>query len=132
MKTTIAGAVTAAGLCALAGPVFAYTLNGTIPAGVLGHPGSGTAQIHLRQPVPQKGYVKLTFTLPQAVSAGIGYDVGFCVGPTSDCFQTAQSIPGGQQITAIYETTLVAADGIWVHQGTSAAVPYTLDVDYLP
>jgi len=132
MKTTIAAAVIATGLCALAGPVFAYTVNGTIPAGELGHPDSGTAQIHLRQPIPQTGYVKLTFTLPQAVSAGIGYDVGFCVAPTSNCFQTAQSIPGGQQITAIYYTTFVAANGIWVHHGTSAAVPYTLDVDYLP
>jgi hypothetical protein len=132
MKTTIAAAAVAAGLCALASPVFAYTLKGTIPAGVLGHPDSGTAKIELQQPVPQDTYVKLTFTLPQAVSAGVRYDVGFCVGPTTNCFQTAQSIPGGQQITAIYLTATIKAYGIWVHQGTSAAVPYTLDVDYLP
>ncbi|HUE10122.1 MAG TPA: hypothetical protein VMQ54_04260 [Steroidobacteraceae bacterium] len=124
MKTTIATAAVAAGLCALAGPVFAYTLNGTISG--------ATAHIHLQQPIPQTGYVKLTFVLPQAVITGIPYAVGFCVGPTSNCFQTAQSIPGGQQINAIYDTRTIAAYGIWVNKGTTAPVPYTLDVNYLP
>lgn len=130
MKTAIAAAA-AIGLCMFAGPAFAYTQNGTIPAGILGHPDTGTAQIHLQQPIPKTGYLKLTLTVPNVESAGIPYNVGFCVGLTFNC-QLSPVIPGGQQITVIYEANLLAAYGIWLHQGTSAPVPYTVTVDYLP
>jgi hypothetical protein len=111
-------------------PAFAYTQNGTIP--------SGTAQIHLQQPIPKNGYVKLTLTIPQVSSAGIHYSVAFCVGPpTSNCFQISSVsrfpvIPGGQQITVIYDSPTLSVSSIWLRQETSAAVPYTLDVEYLP
>jgi hypothetical protein len=123
MKTAIAAAAAIA-LCVFAGPAFAYTQNGTIPG--------GRAQIHLQQPIPKSGYVKLTLTIPQALSAGIHYAVGFCVGPTFNCLQIAQDIPGGQKIIVIYASPTLSTNEIWVAQGTSAPVPYTLEVDYLP
>jgi hypothetical protein len=107
-----------------AGPAFAYTQNGTIP--------SGRVQIHLQQPIPKNGYVKLTLTIPQVSSVGIHYAVGFCVGSTFNCLQIAQDIPGGQKITVIYASSTLSTNEIWVAQGTSAPVPYTLEVDYLP
>jgi len=129
MKTAIAAAII--GLCAFASPAFAYTQNGTIPAGVLGHPNSGTTQIHLQQPIPRNGYVKLTVKIPNVLSVGIHYETGFCLGPTPNCPQLSPVIPGGQQITVIYESGTLSANGIWLRQPTSAAVPYILEVDYL-
>lgn len=120
IKTTLAGAAA----CALAAPAFAYTLNGSID--------HGPAQIHLQQPIPKTGYVKLTVTIPNVKISGIPYSVGFCVGPTSNCFQISPSIPGGQQITVIYDAATLAAYGIWLDKGTAAPVPYTVNVDYLP
>lgn len=126
MKTAIA-TVAAIGLCAFASPAFAYTLNGTMPAV------PGIAQIHLQQPIPKDSYVKLTLTVPKALSLGIPYEVYFCVGPTSNCLQAgiSQAFPGGQQIIAIYESGTLATNGIWLSQPTRASVSYTLEVDYL-
>lgn len=133
-SSTVLAAIIAGG--AFAGPALAYTQNGNIPAAVAGHPDSGTAQIHLQQPIPKNtGYVKLTLKIPQVLSLGIHYSVAFCVGPTSNCFAATQaasaSIPGGQQITVIYKSEAFTANHIWVGHGTAAPVPYTLEVDYL-
>jgi len=111
MKLAIKAVVAAATLCAFVGPASAYTINGTIPVGRNG------VAVNLQRPIPASD-VKLTLTIPQPLSDGIRYLVSFCV--------------GGQQIVVFYYyLSLSSPYSVWLGQGTGAAVPYVLDVEYL-
>ena len=139
MKTAIKTMMVGVVACAFAAPAFAYTLTGTIPGVIRGQLPISVA-IHLQKP-PGPGFLKLTLSSPP-VNAGVAYDVSFCVGPASapvthPC-STASNIGSGfivlpgQQVIVFVSTNSYPNDVIWVGQGTFVAVPYSLDVDYIP
>ena len=124
MQFAIKILIGAAAVCALATPASAYTINGTVPG--------GNVAIDLHKPIPPGGYVKFTLTIPQELSVGIHYSVEFCLGPKMNSCQPAIVVPGGQQIIVFYESAAASNYGkVWLGQGTSAAVPYVLDVEYV-
>lgn len=126
MKTAIKIITIGAVTCALATPAFAYALNGTIPVNKDG------VALNLQKPIPS-GNVKLTVKIPGKLSAGIPYLVTFCVGRKVSSCQPAVQVPGGQDIVVFYySTSLSPPNQVWLGQGTSAPVPYTVDVEYLP
>jgi hypothetical protein len=132
-KIAMKAMIAATAACTVAAPAFAYTLTGTIPAfsAPPKPPNTGMAQVHL-QPAPA-GYVKLTVTIPQALSLGIGYGVTFCVGPTpTSCGPNTPNIPSGHQIVVYYDAVRPVSYVVWLGQGTAAAVPYVIEVDYGP
>jgi hypothetical protein len=128
IKTMMAGIAA----CAFAAPAFAYTINGTIPGN------SPLIAIHLQQPPSPKGFLKLTFSSPP-VNAGVPYTVNFCVNFASaphPCSSTtlaaASLIVPGQQAIVFVPASLYPKEVVWIGQGTNVAVPYSLDVDYIP
>jgi len=135
MKTAIKTMMVGVVACAFAAPAFAYTLTGTI----LGDTRNWTA-IHLQKP-PGNGYLKLTLSAPPA-NVGVGYSVGFCINlaslPASDpCpFQSTGADPllvvPGQPTTVFVLSNIYPDYVVWVKTGLRAAVPYTLDVDFIP
>jgi hypothetical protein len=126
MKFAIKILIAAAAVCAFAAPSSAYTINGTIPVGRNG------IAVNLQRPIPTSN-VKLTVTFPQPLSDGIRYLVTFCVGRKMTSCQPAIQVPGGQQIVGFYYyLSLSPPDSVWLGQGTGAAVPYVVDVEYLP
>jgi hypothetical protein len=131
MKTVINTMMIGIAACAFAAPAFAYTLNGTIPAT---KPPKWVA-IHLQKPPSSSGYLKLTLSSPP-VSAGVPYSVNLCFGPAStpvSCGSNAGFLvlPGQQSIVFV-AASIYPNDVIWVQQGTTVAVPYSVDVDYIP
>jgi hypothetical protein len=125
MQFAIKILIGAAAVCAWAAPASAYTINGT-------GPGGGSVAVDLHKPIPPGGYVKFTLTIPQELSAGIHYSVGFCLGPKMNSCQPGIVVPGGQQIIVFYESAAASTYGkVWLGQGTSAAAPYVLDVEYV-
>lgn len=133
MKTAIKTMMVGVAACAFAAPTFAYTLTGTIP----GNTRNMTA-IHLQKP-PGNGYLKLTLSAPPA-NVGVGYSVGFCVSlaslPASNpCALNTQSgflVVPGQPTTVFINTNAYPSYVVWVGTGLRAAVPYTLDVEFIP
>ena len=133
MKTATKIMMVGVAACAFAAPAFAYTLTGTIP----GNTRHMTA-IHLQQP-PGIGFLKLTLSAPPA-NVGVGYGVSFCVSlaslPASNpCALTTQAgllVLSGQSATMFVASTIYPTSVVWVGTGLRVAVPYTLDVDFIP
>jgi hypothetical protein len=124
LKSTLLGAA----VWSLAGPAFAYTINGTIPP----HAPPEPITIALHQPI-SPGILKLTFTAPP-VNAGVRYVITFCIGPARNPCLLPLSVLEGQQAVVPVDANLFTAEHyvISVAQGTRVAVPYTLEVDSLP
>jgi hypothetical protein len=132
MKTALKTMMIGVAACAFAAPAFAYTLTGTIPAfsTPTKPPNTGAVLVNLQKPIATE-YVKLTITAPQALSLGIGYTVRVCVGPNLNSCPLAVAVPpGGRQVVLYYLATDFKYYGIWLGQGTAAAVPYIIDVEY--
>jgi hypothetical protein len=133
MKTAIKTMMVGIAAWAFAAPAFAYTLTGTIP----GNTKNMTA-IHLQKP-PGQGFLKLTLTAPPA-NVGIGYAISFCVGLASSpasgpCASNTQAglyFKPGQSATVLVTSTIYPTHVVWVGTGLKAAVPYSLDVDFIP
>jgi hypothetical protein len=131
MKIAIKATMLSVAACAFAAPAFAYTINGTIPANSL-------VAIHFQQPPSSKGYLKLTVSSPP-VNAGVPYAVSFCVNYASaphPCSSTTKGagslIVPGQQAIVFVPASIYPKEVIWIGQGTAVAVPYIVDVDYIP
>ena len=134
MKTAIKTMMIGVAVCAFAAPAFAYTINGTIP----GNTNKYTA-IHLQKPPSTGGFLKLTLSAPPA-NVGTGYAVGFCIALESSvasrpCYTT--NMPGlvivpGQQTIVFINANSYPYNVIWVKTGLGVAVPYSVDVDYIP
>jgi len=131
MKTAIKSMMIGAAVCTVAAPAFAYTLTGTIPAfsAPTKPPNTGAVLVNLQKPIATS-YVKLTITAPQALSLGIGYGVTVSVGPKSNSCSLAVVVPSGRQVVLYYYSGDFKYYGIWLGQGTAAAVPYIIDVEY--
>jgi hypothetical protein len=86
----------------------------------------------LHQPI-SPGILKLTFTAPP-VNAGVRYVITFCIGPVSHpCVLPLQVLEGQQAVVPVDANVFTTEHYvISVEQGTSVAVPYTLEVDSLP
>jgi hypothetical protein len=125
MKIAIKAMIAGAAVCAFAVPASAYTVNGTVP--------SGQVTFTVQKPTtPHQNHLKLTLTFPQVKSAGIPYSVGVCVAYAnnpSPC-PLPQDVSGGEQIIAIYLAT--EEYKVTLGQATIAAVPYVLNVVYVP
>jgi hypothetical protein len=139
MNTAIKTMMLGIAACAFAAPAFAYTLTGTIPGVIRGQQPKAVA-INLQKP-PGGGYLKLTLSSP-LVNAGVPYSVGFCVAPPSAPVTHPCSTPTdrgsgflvvpGQQAIVFVSTNIYPNSVVWVEQGTFVAVPYSLEVDYIP
>ena len=132
MKTVLKTMMIGVAACAFAAPAFAYTINGTIPGT------SPPIAIHLQKPPSSKGYLKLTVSSPP-VNAGVPYAVNFCVNYASaphPCSSTTKGagslIVPGQQAIVFVPASIYPKEIIWIGQGTAVAVPYVVDVDYMP
>jgi hypothetical protein len=133
MKTAIKTIMIGVAACAFAAPAFAYTINGTIP----GNTRNMTA-IHLQKPPSPNGYLKLTLSAPDT-NVGVGYSVAFCISPASSpashpCPSNGPGllvVPGQPTIVFVY-ANIYPSYVVWVGTGLRAAVPYILDVDYIP
>jgi hypothetical protein len=121
--------------CVFAAPSsFAYTLTGTIP----GNARNWTA-IHLQKPPANGGFLKLTLSAPPA-NAGTPCAVSFCISlaslPASNpCASTTLAGPYvlTSQPTAVFVTAnIYRYDVVSIKTGLAAAVPYTMDVDFMP
>jgi hypothetical protein len=138
IKTMVIGVAACA--CAFAAPAFAYTLTGTIPGVIRGQQPKHVA-INLQKPPSSAAYLKLTLSSP-LVNAGVGYSVDFCVAPASAPVTHPCSTPAnvgsgflvvpGQQAIVFVHPNVYPNNVIWVGQGTFVAVPYSLEVDYVP
>jgi hypothetical protein len=131
MKTAIKAMMIGVAACAFAAPAFAYTLTGTIPAFSVPTkpPNTGAVLVNLQKPIATS-FVKLTITAPQALSLGIPYAVKVCVGPNLNSCPLAVVVPSGRQVSVYYLSGDFKYYGIWLSQGTAAAVPYIIDVEY--
>jgi hypothetical protein len=134
MKTAIKTMMIGIAACAFAAPAFAYTISGTIPGNT-----RNMTPVHLQKPPSKGGYLKLTLAAPPA-NVGIGYSVSYCVSPASSppshpCFSSNVAgfvIVPGQQTIVFVNASIYPNYVIWLGTGLSAAVPYTVDVDYVP
>jgi hypothetical protein len=132
MKIAIKAMIAGAAVCAFAAPASAYTINGTIPGKT-----KNMIANHLQKPPSAKGNLKLTFSSPP-VNAGVPYVVGFCLAAASapasnPCgSEVGLYVLPGQQLIVFVASNFYPNYVVWVGQGTNAAVPYTLDVDYIP
>ena len=136
MKTAIKAMMLGVAACAFAAPAFAYTLTGTIPAGIRGVPPVAVS-IQLQQPPSSVSYLKLTLSSPPvypSVKGRVPYVVGFCVGPASDsCISNGGFlVVPGQQTIMFVSSYIFPGDVIWIEANEPFAVPYSLDVDYIP
>jgi hypothetical protein len=130
MKAMIAGAA----IVAVSTQAFAYTLSGTIP----GNSRNMTA-VHFQKPPSTGGYLKLTLSAPPA-NVGVGYSVGYCISRASAPASQPCSSPNmagfvivpGQQTIVFVNASVYPNYVIWLGTGLRAAVPYTVDVDYVP
>jgi hypothetical protein len=136
MKTALKTIVIGIAACAFAAPASAYTINGT----VAGNSRNWTA-IHLQKPPSPNGYLKLTLSAPPA-NVGVGYSVGFCIAlasmrASSPCPAISSTEAGllvvpGQPTIVFIDANTYPNYVVWVRTGLRAAVPYSLDVDYVP
>jgi hypothetical protein len=131
MKTAIKSMMIGVAACAFAAPAFAYTLTGTIPAfsSPTKPPKTGAVLVNVQKPIATS-YVKLTITAPQALSLGIAYGVAVCVGPKLNSCPLPVVVPSGRQVVLYHYSGDFKYYGIWLGQGTAAAVPYIIDVEY--
>jgi hypothetical protein len=135
MKTAIKTMMLGIAACTFAAPAFAYTINGTIPSS------RNWTAIHLQKPPSTGGFLKLTLSAPPA-NVGTSYAVSFCIAlksmPASNPCPATSSTEAGLLVVPGQPTTVfVLANAypnfvVWVRTGLSAAVPYSLDVDYIP
>jgi hypothetical protein len=137
MKTAIKAMMLGVAACAFAAPAFAYTLTGTIPGGVQGKPSKSVA-IQLQKPPSTKGFLKLTVSSPP-VNANVPYTVTFCVDFASAAYPCSTGttaalslVVPGQQAVVFIPTYIYPKEVIWIGHGTAVAVPYIVDVDYIP
>jgi hypothetical protein len=134
MKLAIKAIVATAALCAFAAPAFAYTISGTIP----GNSRNMTA-VHFQKPPSTAEYLKLTLSAPPA-NVGVGYSVGYCISrasapasqPCSSPNMAGLVIVPGQQTIVFVGANVYPSFVIWLGTGLRDAVPYTVDVDYVP
>jgi hypothetical protein len=125
MKTAIKTMMIGVAACAFAAPASAYTLTGTAV------PNDQATVINLQKPITP-GYVRLRIKMPQVSSAGTGYVIDFCMGPTTAPCKLPVEIPGGQEIVVIYGSRTLATNKLTLRNPTSGAVPYVVEVDNVP
>jgi hypothetical protein len=128
MKTVLKAIAAGIAVGALTVPAFAYTISGTIPSG------RRSVVINLHKPIPP-GFVRLTMTAPPK-NAGVPYDLSFCIGPAANpCGLPTDhdfTVPEGQTRVEVVPATFFSGNIFVVGQGTRVAVPYSVQVDYLP
>jgi len=134
MKVLVKTMLVGLAACAFAAPASAYTLSGTIP----GNTRNMTA-IHFQKPPSTGGYLKLTLSAPPA-NVGVGYSVGYCISraaapasqPCSSPNMAGLVVVPGQQTIVFVGASVYPNFVLWLGTGLRAAVPYTVDVDYVP
>jgi hypothetical protein len=125
MKTAIKTMMIGVAACTFAAPAFAYTISGTVP------PASKWIAVNLQTP-PKREYLKFTFSATP-VNAGVRYDIQLCItrlAPNS-CPLVMYISPGQQTIVTL-DSKIFPTYTIWLGQGTSVPVPYTVEVDPVP
>jgi hypothetical protein len=126
LKIAMKAIIAAAAVCTVAAPAFAYTLNGTVPAG-------GFVVINLHKPL-RPGPVQFVFSAPPG-GAGAAYALDYCVGRNAgaktcqiaNMYSVVQIVPG-QTATVSFPYKIFSTNVLVVEQGTSAPVPYSVEV----
>ena len=106
-------------------PAYAtITLNGTIPS-------SSRPLVIIQQnnQTGATGVIKFKFSAPKE---GL-YSMNFCIGPASNpCGLETDyvvTVPGGQSALAIVDAKIFGENVLVVSQGTSEALPFTVEID---